>query len=225
MKKLAIMSLLTLSLVMFNGGSVQAHSISSFTETVVPIIRTSDAVADKDLEMLYAGYCSLPENLRSRIDADDVEIYLIDMSNEILSYPGVTSVTGMYYGPTRYANSEGVFTRRDGSGTIDIQAGRKIDTAKVLLHETGHLIADLGGNAYPCMAQSRSAEMEALFGAYAPVVASYDKSASVNCYNADEMFAESFRIYIQDPEWLSASCPELSAYIAGCVNTYADGNF
>lgn len=222
MKKLAIMSLLILSLVMLKGGTVQAHTISNFSETVVPSIQASESVSAADLEKIYAGYYCIPENVRNQMEADHVEVYLIDRSNEVLTYSGYT-IRGLYYGATRYSSPEGA--SRAGDSFIDIQTGRGKDPAETLLHETGHLIADLGGNSYPCTALAKTPEMECLYGVYAPVIASYDSTSAINCYNKDEMFAESFRIFIRDPEWLSASCPELFAYIACCVETYASGSF
>lgn len=224
MKKLAIMSLLTLLLVILKGGSVQAHTISNFTETAVSGIQASESVSAADLEKIYAGYYCIPENVRNRMEADHVEVYLVDMSNEVLTYSGST-IRGLYYGATRYISPEGAFLSRAGDSFIDIQTGRRKDPAETLLHETGHLIADLGGNSYPYTVQAKTPEMECLYGAYAPVVASYDATSALNCYNKDEMFAESFRIFIQDPEWLSESCPELFTYIACCVEIYAGGSF
>lgn len=224
MKKLTIMSLLTLSLVMLKGGTVQAHTIANFSETEVPGIQASESVSSADLEKIYAGYYCLPENVRNRMETDHVEVYLVDKSNEVLTYSGL-SIRGLYYGATRYISPEGAFLSRASDSFIDIQTGRRKDPGETLLHETGHLVADLGGNSYPYTIQAQTPEMEALYAAYAPVIASYDTTSALNCYNKDEMFAESFRILIQDPEWLAASCPELFAYITSCVETYASGSF
>lgn len=209
-----------------NTVDVEAHDSTDFTQVPGTVIYYGENVASDDLEDVIAGYVSLPDNFKVKIVSDCEGIYLIDLSEESLADTYYADsgnfldrvIGGLYYGASRLVYSDGSVKKQTKS-YIDMQGGINSNLEITLYHELGHLVADYGGSA--SKNSSATDTMGVLYATYAPVVATYDNHASANCYSKSELFAESFRIYIQNPAWLMQYCPELYTYIDQCMMNYA----
>ena len=84
----------------------------------------------------------------------------------------------------------------------------------VMLHETGHMLHTCT-LMYGSCTQGYSEGFINLANQYQSVLSGYDLNASVNTYSNAEIFAESMRVYLSNPEWLKTNCPGLADYMGG----------
>ena len=103
---------------------------------------------------------------------------------------------------------------------ISVYVDKSTNATASVIHEAGHFVEVntiyLGLNGY--VDTGKKAEV---IDKYSAVIAGYDYLSSYCSFNTQERFAEAFRIYVTDPCWLAANCPELYQMISDSVAALA----
>ncbi|WP_130837571.1 hypothetical protein [Lachnoclostridium sp. Marseille-P6806] len=195
-----------------------------------PIFMSSGVSAEEAYGMTLC-YLMVPENVRARLAADGVKIYLIAYGDEVLRSSRLSAhggaglgVAGLTTHPVyqRYVfSSTGqlAYAERVKNGMIEIQTDVR-DAVKIdpfrLQHEIGHYVDTAAGAAEGSYFAISSGEVWQVyyrrFGQQLLAKSAY--AAAPTLYNAQECWADAFRLAWSDPAALQAISPELLAYVA-----------
>ena len=195
------------------------------------IFKTAD-VPDEAVSYAQATYDTLPDILKTKLQEDNVAIYLISEQTEQLysdAYGTRTKCVGL--------SNAGVVTRTylDDQYTgfylsaypyMDIDSDHLLLTkGRTVLHEVGHTVdMDAWIHTGTYARFSDTPEFQDMFARYQQVVGGYSSMSSVNVYNPTEFFAESFLVAESDPMWLAQRCPDLYNYLQNCIIQYCTVN-
>lgn len=212
---------------------VQAAHVTAaedFTQIPETPIFMSSGVSAEEAYGMTLRYLMVPENVRERLSADGVKIYLIAYEDEVLRSPRLSAhgdaglgVAGLTTHPVyqRYVfSSTGQFAyaERVQNGMIEIQTdvrdAVKIDPLR-LQHEIGHYVDTAAGAAEgSCFAISSGGVWQDYYRRFGPqLLAQSAYAAAPALYNAQECWADAFRLAWSDPAALQAISPELLAYV------------
>jgi hypothetical protein len=180
---------------------------------------------DSVKQQMLNAFLSLPDNTRKMAAVSNFH-YLITDKAHAGSVPNFQNPGTLPAGETMrfayYYYSDGSIAHTDFAAVIFYDTeGTTPDLT--LIHETGHMMDD-------CMLMYRgdlsstTDEFTALAARYKNVIGSFDRNSAVNVYTSSEIFAESFRIYMISPDWLSDNCPEIYNYVQNVIeNLPTDG--
>ncbi|MCR5008475.1 MAG: hypothetical protein K6A76_07865 [Oribacterium sp.] len=171
----------------------------------------------EELEKVLEGYNSLPEAVRTKLITNGAKIYVYPKKFETNK-----DINEQTVGLTRSLTKQ-VTVYNNGAYTIFmvIPPESYIYTDRLsvvggipLVHETGHIIDDLHCLEHiESYGASGSEEFLILSEKYKPVIAAYDKATATNAYSNNEIYAEAFRIMIENPGYLYQNAPELYQYM------------
>lgn len=210
-----------------------AHSLpdSSFTEVPGTDISYSPSVSADEAYFATTLYLQIPENIRSRLAHDNVQIYLIAKKDDSITTSKLKTVSengkkitfvGLTTHPVYqvYTDSETGETEvlRCSDGMIEIQTdipNVKPDQTRII-HEIGHYVDSAAGSTTgEDFAVSTSEEWQNLYQKYSDALletSAYQKVPDL--YSASEAWADAFRLLFTDPAALEDISEDLFQYVA-----------
>lgn len=209
-----------------------AHSLpdSAFAQIPGSDIYTSPSVSQAEAAAAVSNYLLLPENVRQRMMNDGVNIYLIAAQDETILSTKVSNygdssigVAALTTHPTfrKYVykkTGQLAYVKRVRNGMIEIQTDTpsnvRIDSGR-LIHEAGHYIdTAFGAQTGTYFAISDSDAWQQYYAAFGPQILQYSAyAAAPSLYNANECWADAFRLSLTDPDRLIAISPQLYAFV------------
>ena len=209
-----------------------AHSLPDSSFTVYPDtnIYYSPSVSQSEIYNSLVCWNKIPVNIRQRLVNDGVNIYLIAYQDEVLTSKRVTEygdtqigIAGLTTHPSfrKYvysSNGKLAYAERVTNGMIEIQtdvkSGTKIDENR-LVHEVGHYVDTAAGAATATyFAISNGDIFQSYYKAYGNELVQYSSyRAAPDLYNANECWADCFRLACTNPQVLKDISPELYQYV------------
>ena len=189
-------------------------SFSNFNDV---IYYANGYVTWEELEKVLEGYNSLPEAVRTKLITNSAKIYVYPKKFETNK-----DINEQTVGLTRSLTKQvTVYNNGTHSILMIIPPESYIYTDRLsvvggipLVHEIGHIIDDLHCLEHvESYGASGSEEFLYLSEKYKPVIAAYDKATATNAYSIYEIYAEAFRIMIENPGYLYQNAPELYQYM------------
>ena len=184
-----------------------------------------DCMTQDQLATILDGYNKLPDIAKTKLQTNNVRVYIYPKSDE-LSKEDISFTAGR----TRSANKI-IATDAYGNQTFFIKSPAEIyiysDMIDVLgnksfIHEIGHAIDDLyDTNKRTDYNASSSEAFISLSNKYNDVISGYDKLSQQNAYSDHEIYAECFRILVENPGYLYQNAPELFDYMVETVTQTA----
>ena len=184
-----------------------------------------DSLTQDQLAIILDGYNKLPDIVKAKMQDNYVHVYIYPKSDELLK-----DDISFAAGRTRSANKI-IATDVYGNQTIFIKNPPEVyiysDMVDVLgdksfIHEIGHVMDDLyDTNKRTDYNASSAPDFIALCNKYNDVISRYDKLSQQNAYSYHEIYAECFRILIENPGYLYQNTPELFNYMVNTVTQTA----
>ena len=176
-------------------------------------LRYESTVSEEDLQTALFGWYEVPKGLRDAISEIGTVIYISDSAS---SDSNAVGCSGNYWKKT---NS--VYTIKLSYVVVRTQND---DISETVLHELGHvfdravtLLAKQDGTS-----ASESEERIQIYNKNAENLIKIDLAASQNMYNCYEAFAETFRLYIEEPDLLMSASPEAFEFMRNLISKYAE---
>ena len=177
----------------------------------------------------------MPDNVRQRLISDGVRIYLIAYQDEVLSSSRVSDygdsrigVAALTTHPTfrKYVYTKTgklAYVERVTNGMIEIQTNVSTDTvidAHRLVHEIGHYVdTAAGASTATYFAISSGAQFQNYYKQFGSSIVAYSSYRAVPAlYNAEECWADCFKLAYTDPDTLKAISPALYQFVISQVN-------
>jgi hypothetical protein len=192
---------------------------SGFTQMAGTPLCFYDGTPDSVKESLINAFDSLPDNVRTMAAVAGFH-YLVTDKAHAANVPNFQNPGTLPAGETMrfsyYYYSDGTVTHTDFAAVIFYDTeGTTPD--QTLIHETGHMMDDCM-LMYRGALSSTSSEFSALAAQDKNVIGSFDRNSAVNVYTSSEIFAESFRIFMDDPGWLTTNCPEIYKFVTNIID-------
>ena len=206
-----------------------------FTQVPDSNIWQSPSVSAGEAYNLTLAWLRLPDNVRNRLINDNVKIYLIAKSDEVLTsarlnyssdsrigFAGLT--THPVYQRYVYPSSGRLaYVKRIADGAIELQTDAGVRTyldPHRLIHEVGHYMDSAAGAATGTyFAISSSADWQVFYEAYgSDLLRTSAYIVRPDLYSAQECFADAFRLLCTDPDALEAISPSLYNYVSAMIS-------
>lgn len=214
-----------------------AHALpdAEFTNYPDTILFYSPSVTSDELYNNGVNYLLVPDNIRQRLISDGVRIYLIAYQDEVLSSSRVSDygdsrigVAALTTHPTfrKYVYTKTgklAYVERVTNGMIEIQTNVSTDTvidAHRLVHEIGHYVdTAAGASTATYFAISSGAQFQNYYKQFGSSIVAYSSYRAVPAlYNAEECWADCFKLAYTDPDTLKAISPALYQFVISQVN-------
>ena len=173
-------------------------SVSSFAAEMPSFMKTEGNVSQSRMDHILANYVRIPEEVRHRIE------------NEGWTFICSSEDFGADNG---YSYSLLALTIY-GTKTIYIDDRTKAEPS--IIHEVGHIIDNTFGFC------SESQEFTNIFNTEHGNVSKFWKTHHNNTDTRIEYFAESFLIYVMQPEDLQTYCPQTYDYITNVISIFPE---
>ncbi len=180
-----------------------------------------NVVTENEISAVMAGYNKLPDIVKYKLAANGVRIYVYPKSYETESEKIGNAVS------VARSALRGVLITDKGIKSIQVLKPSEVFIYtevldklqdKTTVHEIGHIVDDLYiMNAETDYNASRSDTFVQLSNQYKDIVQNYDDLTKQNSYDIHELYAECFRIMVENPGYLLGNAPELYNYMAATI--------